>query len=153
MVTAQEPVVIANQVKNYMMLSMQALQYAEHPQFVESKGLSSPGGLLEMLRDCGLLSDAAISACVGRPIGWHSLWHNSWGGKRSDDTFKKIDDAHLQLVEKVCRPNLDLDLDFTITVVVNLSPLQIYRFRVCMHVSCLINKFSRWGSCLREAFK
>lgn len=127
-IAIQEPVGIAIQVKNYMMLSLQALQYAEHPKFVEEKGLSSPGGLLEMLRDCGLLSDAAISACVGRPIGWHSLWHNSWGRKWSDDTFKKIDDAHLQLVETVCRPNLNLDLDFTITVVVNLNPLKMISF-------------------------
>lgn len=71
---------------------------------MEEKGLSSPGSLLEMLRDSSLLNDAAISACVGRPVGWHSLWHNHWGRAKSDEHFKKIYEAHSQLAEEVRRP-------------------------------------------------
>ncbi|CAL8471215.1 g10757 [Coccomyxa elongata] len=93
---------------------LRALQYAEHPGFMEEKGLSAPASLLEMLRESSLLNDATASACCGRPVAWHSIWSHARRGRdengRVDD--EEIYDAHLKLAEKVChRKEIDVDLD------------------------------------------
>lgn len=62
-----------------------------------------PEAVLAMLRSASLLNDAAMSACIGRPVSWHSLWHEfeRWRrGAGGDVKADEIYDAHLQLARK-----------------------------------------------------
>ena len=118
---------------------MQILRYAEDPGFVEAPG--SPKTLAWAIGEEDMLRDAVASACLGRPVAWHSLF--------SEGRDSRLHTRAGQNLADVWRAHADLAEEVTIyTVILPVSqPLHMHH---AFHTSLMPSPLARQRNLLRN---